>query len=180
MAASKSSTRRPDSALGSLMPSKALWLQTCLSPDCFRGSWAEPLASGWRLRQRDNVLFLTYEEMKRDLPAAVRRIAALMNVTLSPAQFNEVVRQSSFAHMKQIGMKFDMSRFKRPRRLASGAMIRRGESGVADELLSADEQRRVDQYWRAELARLDCDFPYDQVFARSADGLDTPRAIGHR
>jgi hypothetical protein len=156
-----------DMVFGPLMPSPARWLQTFLSPDCISGSWAAHLASGWRLRRRDNVLFLTYEEMKRDLPAAVHRIAALMNVTLSPAQFDDVVRQSGFAHMKQIGMKFDLGRFRRPAKLAGGAMIRRGESGAAGELLSADEQRRIDRYWRAELARLDCDFPYEQVFGRA-------------
>jgi alcohol sulfotransferase len=162
-----------DSMLGPLMPSKARWLENFLSPDTMSGSWAAHLNSYWRARQRDNVLFLTYEEMKHDLPATVRRIARLMGVTLTAAQFDAVVQQSSFSHMKQIGLKFDTSHFSRPGGSAGvrtgGTMIRRGESGIAAELLSADEQRRIDDYWCAQLARLECDFPYTQAFGTSAD-----------
>jgi hypothetical protein len=43
-------------------------------------------------------------------------------------------------------------------------MMRRGESGKSAELISAEQQRRIDDYWRAELVRLDCDFPYDAAF----------------
>src|SRR6185437_13331905 len=64
-----------DSMLASLMPSKQKWLRTFLSPDAMCGPWAAHLASCWQARQRPNVLFLTYEEMKRDLPGTVRRIA---------------------------------------------------------------------------------------------------------
>ncbi|HEX4025533.1 MAG TPA: sulfotransferase domain-containing protein [Steroidobacteraceae bacterium] len=166
------------SMLGPLMPSKARWLENFLSPNTISGSWAAHLHSYWQIRQRDNVLFLTYEEMKRDLPATVRRIARLMNVTLTAQQFDAVVQQSSFSHMKQIGLKFDMSRVATGGRRAGGAMIRRGESGSAGELLSIDQQRRIDDYWCAQLERLGCDFPYAQAFgagsarARQASGSD--------
>ncbi|MGH8141682.1 MAG: sulfotransferase domain-containing protein [Steroidobacteraceae bacterium] len=153
-----------DTMLGPLMPSKARWLENFLSPDAISGSWAAHLHSYWQARQRDNVLFLTYEEMKRDLPGTVRRIAQLMGVALSGEQFDAVVQQSSFGHMKQIGLKFDTSRFRRSGRKAGGTMIRRGESGIATELLGADEQRRIDAYWCTQLAQLGCDFPYAQSF----------------
>jgi len=152
-----------DSMLGPLMPSKARWLENFLSPDTMSGSWAAHLHSYWQVRQRDNVLFLTYEEMKRDLPGTVRRIARLMNVALTTEQFDAVVHRAGFSHMKQIGMKFDMGRLAR-RRTPSGSMIRRGQSGSAGELLSVDELRRIDEYWCAQLARLGCDFPYAQAF----------------
>ncbi len=153
-----------DSMLGPLMPSRARWLENFLSPDTISGSWAVHLSSYWQARQRDNVLFLTYEEMRRDLPGTVQRIARLMNVTLAAEQFDAVVRHSSFGYMKQIGLKFDMSRVARRGKPTSGSMIRRGESGIADELLSISEQRRIDEYWCAQLARLGCDFPYAQAF----------------
>jgi hypothetical protein len=31
----------------------------------------------------------------------------------------------------------------------------------------AEQQRRIDEYWRADLKSLDCDFPYDAEFATS-------------
>jgi hypothetical protein len=85
-----------------------------------------------------------------------------MGVTLTPDERAAVIEQSTFDSMKKIGHKFDPagSPWSNPR----GAMMRRGERGSASELLSAADQRRIDDYWRAELARLGCDFPYDAQF----------------
>jgi hypothetical protein len=47
-------------------------------------------------------------------------------------------------------------------------MIRRGETGASRELLTPEEQARIDTYCRAELARLGCDFDYERVYAAPA------------
>jgi len=111
------------------------------------------------------VLFLTYEEMKADLPGAVRRISQLMNVELTAAELDSVVEQSSYAHMKSISHKFDAIGMSPPWANARGSMVRRGQRGGAGELLSVADQRRIDDYWRAELEKLGSDFPYDAAFA---------------
>lgn len=156
-----------DSMLASLMPSKQKWLRTFLSPDAMCGPWTAHLASCWQARQRSNVLFLTYEEMKRDLPGTVRRIAAMMDVKLSAAELEAVVRQTSFAHMKQIAERFEVSPQVRSVR-SKLTMIRRGEAGGSAELLTREEQQRIDAYCRAELERLGCDFDYDAAFGMRA------------
>jgi hypothetical protein len=76
--------------------------------------------------------------------------------------------------MKKIGAKFDPAGS--PWARSSGAMVRRGERGSSGELLSADQQRRIDDYWRAELARIGCDFPYDAEFGSSAGEATVPAA----
>jgi hypothetical protein len=151
--------------LGPLMPSVEAWLDTYLSQDTALGSWARHVASGWRLRDSGNVLFLTYESMRTDLPAAVDKIAAFMGVALAADERAAVIERSTFAYMKKIGHKFDApgAPWARP----EGSMMRRGESGQSAELISAEQQRLIDDYWRAELTRLDCDFPYDAAFARA-------------
>jgi hypothetical protein len=151
--------------LGPLMPSVRRWLDLYLSPDTFIGSWARHLDTGWRNREKANVLFLTYEEMKADLPGAVRRISQLMNVELTAAELDSVVEQSSYAHMKSISHKFDAIGMSPPWANARGSMVRRGQRGGAGELLSVADQRRIDDYWRAELEKLGSDFPYDAAFA---------------
>ncbi len=150
-------------ALGPLMPTPEQWLDLFLSRHTPLGSWARHLEGGWRNRHRDNVLFLTYEEMKANRPSAVASVAELMGVDLSPEEFASVVQQSSYEHMKAFGHKFDMMEM--PWTKARGAMVRRGQSGSADELLNTEQKRRVDDYWRAELQRLGSDFPYDEKFA---------------
>jgi Sulfotransferase domain len=154
--------------LGPMMPSVHRWLDLFLSEDTFTGSWAVHLDSGWRRRHEPNVLFLTYEEMKADRESAVRRIAALMGVDLTPGELAAVVARSSYTYMKSIGDKFDTRGLSPPWAKARGAMVRRGETGSASELLSATDQRRIDEYWRAELAKLGSDFPYDEHYGAAA------------
>jgi hypothetical protein len=164
--------------LGPLMPSVEAWLDAYLSPDTALGSWACHVNSGWRLRDKRNVLFLTYESMRADLPAAVDKIAKFMGVTLAPDERAAVIERSSFEYMKKIGHKFDSPGA--PWANPAGSMMRRGESGKSGELISAEQQRRIDDYWRAELARLECDFPYDAEFGPPAEVDQALRATMSR
>lgn len=150
--------------LGPLMLPLEEWLDIYLSEDTFNGSWAEHLHSGWQRRDRANVLFLTYEEMKADRPEAIDRIAALMNVDLSADERDSVAALSSYEHMKSISHKFDTIGISPPWIDPRGTMVRRGRAGGSAELLSPQQQRRIDDYWRGELARLGSDFPYDRHF----------------
>jgi len=149
--------------MGPMTPSVPSFVEFFLSPNFPFHAWAKFLNDYWCVRGRENVLFLTYEEMKKDLAGTVRRIAAFLKVDLSPEELEAVVRQSSFDHMKQIEHKFEtgmMVPWSKPR----GAMVRRGLHGGSGELLSLEQQQRIDDHCRAELKRLGCDFPYDQAF----------------
>ena len=89
------------------MPSLRTWLSIFTSPESLEGGWADHLNSYWEIRDRDNVLFLTFEEMKLDLSEVVSRIAEFMGVELTPDEHAAVVEKSSFHYMKQNGHKFD-------------------------------------------------------------------------
>jgi hypothetical protein len=148
-------------ALGPLMPTVANWVDYALSA-AFPDPWAEHLAEWWEARREPNVLFVTYEELKADHAAGVRRIAEFMGVELTPDELAAVVEQSTFASMRAAGDKFE------PVRIVpwgkERVMMRRGASGGSSELLTPEQQRRIDDHCRAELARLGCDFPYDAAF----------------
>lgn len=149
--------------MGPMMPSVAHWLDLFLSSRFPQGSWPVHLDSYWRVRERDNVLFLTYETLQSDLAATVRRIADFMRVSLSAAELEGVVHQSSFAHMKQLGPVFEppmLTPWSTPR----GAVVRSGRRGNSRELLTPAQQRRIDEHCRAQLVQLGCDFPYDEVY----------------
>jgi aryl sulfotransferase len=150
---------------GPMAPSVAHWTRFMFS-EHFDGSWAEHVASYWAVRHAPNVLFLTYEDMIRDHVGTVRKLAEFMGVELTPNELQSVVRQSSFAAMKEAGEKFE------PGRVlpwtAERAMMRAGKTGRSGELLTAAQQQFVDDWCRAELERLGCDFPYDEMFGSPA------------
>ena len=149
--------------MGPMTPSIANFVEDFISPNFFFHSWPEFVAGCWRVRDRENVLFLTYEEMKKDLPGAVCKIASLLKIPLSDDEIAQVVRQSSFEHMKTIEHKFETGMIV-PWAKPQGAMIRRGQHKSSGELLTPELQNKIDDHCRAELKRLGCDFPYDQIF----------------
>ncbi len=151
--------------LGPLMPPVPIWMEHFLTGESLLGSWSEHLHGFWEQRHRDNVLFLTFEEMSADLPGAVNRIALLMGVSLTPEQRELVLEKSTFAYMRAIDHKFYPGLVS-PFGLPDGKMMREGKSKAAKVLLTAEQQARVDECCRAELKKLGCDFPHDEVFAR--------------
>jgi Sulfotransferase domain len=153
--------------LGPMMPTVKHWAEDYMTPGYPLGDWAEHLAGYWALRSRANMLFMTYEDMITDLGVTARRLADFMGVELSHDELDEVVRLSGFAHMKSIARKVDFVKAA-PWTKQEGATIRRGQKGSSSELLSPALQKRIDDHFRAELKRLDCDFPYDEVFSPRA------------
>jgi hypothetical protein len=161
--------------MGPMTPSVPNFVEFFLSPHFPFTPWPVFVDGYWRLRDRNNMLFLTYEEMKRDLAGTVRKIAAFLKVDLSENEVDAVVRQSSFNHMKTIEHKFETGMMV-PWAKPHGAMIRRGQQKGSGELLTPAQQQRIDDHCRSELKRLGCDFPYDEAFGL-ADQVPATREL---
>src|ERR1700733_14052560 len=95
---------------------------------------------------------MTYEEMKKDLPGTVRKIAGFLNIALSEDEMDAVFRHSSFTHMQQIEHKFEIGMMV-PGSKPHGAMVRRGQHGKSDELLLPERFHLTGGHCSAELMR---------------------------
>lgn len=106
------------------------------------GSWFAHIEPWWRARTDPNVLFLTYEGLRRDLPGAVRQVAAFCDVALDKAKLDRVIESCSLGYMRAHEEKFDPrlehSIHRRPR-ARRGDFIRKGEVGAGRHQLN-DEQ----------------------------------------
>ncbi len=149
--------------LGKLMPSVDTWLEIFLSNLAMHGPWGTFLSGYWQWRHRSNVLFLTYEEMKDDLPGIVKKIAQFMGVKLEREELDRVVYLSSFEYMKSIDNKFYPGRMS-PLSLNKGSMIRSGKKQNSSTLLTSHQQARIDKYWQEFLEREGCNFPYQDNY----------------
>ena len=150
-----------DGVYGPAMPTVDTWFELFLSPKFpLGGSWAVNTAGYWAERKRPNVLIASFKEMKRDLRGTVLKVADFLNIHVSDVVIDEVCRRSSFEYMKAIDQKFAMGKMVAWRE--PGVMIRAGKQGGSSEMLSAEQQRQIDQYFMAELKRLGSDFPYDE------------------
>ena len=136
---------------GAMAPDLAIVEKWFCSDAMWWGSWPAHV-SGWAARAaaHDNVLFLTFEEMKRDLPAIVRRVAAFLGVApLTEAEIGRVVEKCSFAYMQRHQEAFEMHP---PHILQTDAeLFVRGSADRHADVPEETRQRIVD-WCRRELA----------------------------
>ena len=65
------------------------------------GDYFDHVLSWWAHKDDDNVLFLKYEDMKKDLPSAVDKIAKFIGQDISKELVDEIAHKTTFANMKE-------------------------------------------------------------------------------
>jgi peroxiredoxin len=116
------------------------------------GSWFKHVEGWWNRRNHLNVLFLTYEELTRDLEGCLRRIAAFCHLELSPEKLPLILERCSFAFMKQHETKFDPALevlWENGTQLNS--FLRTGRTGDGAHELTPEQQVRYDHAFRTLL-----------------------------
>jgi hypothetical protein len=91
------------------------------------------VASWWPFRDRANVLFLHYADMKRNHEGSLRKVANFLGFQVTEGQWRSIVEYTSFPWMKKHQHKFEGSTLSEVPVLKSGAMVRRGKVGAANE-----------------------------------------------
>ncbi len=119
------------------------------------GSWCEHVREWWAHRHDPNVLFLTYEELSRDLEGTIRRIAAFLNLEPSAADYARIVERSGFAFMKQHEEQFDPvveTLWEQGLKLKS--FLRNGRVGEGSVSLTAEQHAQFERQfaWRLQEA----------------------------
>ncbi|MEO6447140.1 MAG: sulfotransferase domain-containing protein [Gemmatimonadaceae bacterium] len=125
------------------------------------GTWTDHVRGWWSLSQeQSNVLFLFFEDMKKDLPGVVRQVASFLGVApLTEAEAAEVVRKCSFAYMQEFQDNFEMHP---PHILQTNAAL--FVSGTADRYkhVPAEVRQRIAQWAAHELDG--SDFPLAKAY----------------
>ena len=82
----------------------------CSDEAMWWGSWPRHVEGWWKLsRSRGNVLFVQFEEMKRDLTGVTRRLVRFLEVApLSDEEIRRVVEKCGFEYMRQHDASFEM------------------------------------------------------------------------
>jgi aryl sulfotransferase len=60
----------------------------------------ENIRTWWAVRELPNVLMLHFEDLKRDMPSNIRRIAEFLEIPIDEARWSDIVEHCSFAYMK--------------------------------------------------------------------------------
>lgn len=129
-----------------------------LVPDPSHGFYWHHLRSFWTRRHDPNVLLCCYEEMKADLTAEVRRVAAFMGLEHDEALISLATEHASFEFMKQHKAQFDELEpslaLRKLRGLGTDGWqdkIRTGRAGDALTTLSPALRAQLDETWQREI-----------------------------
>ncbi|XP_074006864.1 amine sulfotransferase-like [Numenius arquata] len=138
-----------------------LLMERFLAGKVVAGSWLDHV-SGWYSHAEDfNILFLTYEEMKKDLRSAVLKICNFIGKKLSEAEVDSVVRQATFENMK----KDPRANYENlPDDMAAkdkGSFLRKGTVGDWKNIMTVAQSERFDQVLKEKMKTLPIKFIWD-------------------
>jgi hypothetical protein len=97
--------------VGAMAPELAAYEEWFTTPELmWWGVWTDHVRGWWeRAQQQDNVLFVYYEDMKRDLAAVVQHVAEFLGeAPLNDAELASIVEKCSFAYMQKHQDNFEM------------------------------------------------------------------------
>lgn len=111
----------------------------------------------WDKRKEPNILFITYEEMSKDLLSVVRRAAEFLGVTLSEENAKQLVEHLSFDNMKslrakQLEQNESLTEEEKEKTLK---FYRQGDVEVWRAAMSPDLSEKFDRWTKEKLAGTD-------------------------
>ena len=105
------------------------------------------IASFWPLRDRENVLFVHFNDLKADLDGEMRRVAAFLDIDIPSGQWDDVVARCTFADMRRRAA--EIGAFDRFMDGGSDAFLYKGTNGrwhdVLTDLELADYDERASE-----------------------------------
>jgi len=111
----------------------------------------------WQQRHHPNMLFLFYEDMKRDLPGTLRRVASFLGKSLTDEQVSQLVHHLSFENMRNNDYANSL-RYQDAGILEMHSFIRAGRVGGWKEHVTPETDRRLNEWIRRSTEGTDLSF----------------------
>lgn len=133
--------------------------------------WWRHVEEFWDMRHEDNILFLTYEDLKRDTEGTIDKVAKFLGKTLTQEQKDKIIDHCSFENMKKNPTTnhswFETLGVSDPKR---GDFMRKGCVGDWANHLTDDMNRQMNQMIGYKLRNSDITFAFKGTHFESNDG----------
>ena len=123
------------------------------------GDWLDHSLGWWKYRNHSNVLILTYESMKKDIIAEIKRIAIFSGKTLTSEKIDFIAKRTNFNTMKNNPMSNYLMNFPSEKYDSSiSSFMRKGEVGDWKTYFNDEMSAFVDDHYINEAKVNDLQF----------------------
>lgn len=131
------------------------WLDMFVGGRVQRGDWFDHALSWWEHRHADNILFLKFEDLKRDTRGQLEKIARFLGVDVTDDQLHEVEGRIAFTAMQQTEFSAlrDVKEFSK--------FFRKGEIGSWKEYFTVGQSEAFDQLYKARVEKSGLGFQFE-------------------
>ncbi|XP_023573295.1 sulfotransferase 1C2 isoform X2 [Octodon degus] len=116
------------------------------------GSWFDHVKGWWNTRDRHQVLFLFYEDIKRDPKQEIRKVMQFMGKSLGEAVLDKIVRETSFEKMKANPMINRSTVSKSIMDQSISTFMRKGTVGDWKNHFTVAQNERFEDIYREKMA----------------------------
>ncbi|XP_077998117.1 sulfotransferase 1C4-like [Glandiceps talaboti] len=113
------------------------------------GDWFDHVLGWWKYKDKENVYFLKYEDMKKDLRGVIKKLAKFLNKDLTDDKINQIEIYCSFDNMKinpGVNMERDPSfNFKR------AEFIRKGVIGDWQNYFTVAQNTEFEELYKTKM-----------------------------
>lgn len=134
------------------------------------GDYWTHFSSWWAVREDPSVLLVAFENMKKDLPGTVRRVAAFLGMPLDDDLEAIVVRQASLEFMLAHRDRFDDKLMRERSEIVSGlpsgsdsSKVRLDDVGSQAPKVSSELLAEMDAIWQETISREHGLMSYDEA-----------------
>lgn len=131
------------------------WLKWFLEGNVQRGDWFDHVLGWWKRRNDDNMLFLKYEDMKRDFENQLERIVAFLGYPLTEPVRDAIRAKSSFNYMKNN----DFSNLHEIPEL--GSFFRKGQIGSWKDVFTIAQNEHFDSIYAKRMNGTGLEFDFE-------------------
>ena len=124
------------------------------------GDYFDHVLSWWKHRDDENVLFVKYEDMKKDLHPVVKLVSEFMGYSLSKAEVDHIAGKSTFFSMKDNpGVNYTWASHRRAPDTAP--FMRKGIIGDWKEYFSTEQSVHCDNLYAKKFKPVGLDFDFE-------------------
>lgn len=110
------------------------------------GFWSDHVLPWWKHRDEPHVLFLKYEDLKKDLCGKVRLISEFLEKPLSDEMIRKIAHQCTFAEMKKNSNSYVISAY-----ATKPNLLRKGQIGDWKSLFSEELNKQFEETFLTKL-----------------------------